>query len=291
MEGKPVPRASEITLAAMYRVTPAYFHTAQTRMIEGRDFDAADKPGARRVAIVNQTFVRMFLPGENPIGKRFRHDPKEGEWREIVGVVEDGKYRSLAEAPMPAVYQPLEQAWNSNTNLLARSALPEEQVTAMLRRAVMDLDSTIAIATSGSWTGQLGLVLLPARVAAAVLGSFGLLAIVLAGTGVYGVTAYAVSRRTREIGIRMALGARPTEVARVVLRHTAMLTGIGATVGMGLALATGRLFGPILYGIGATDPASYAAAAVIMALVAFAACWVPVRRAITVDPVTALRTE
>lgn len=291
VEGKPVPRASEITLAAMYRVTPGYFRTAQTRMISGRDFDAADKRGARRVAIVNETFVRMFLPGENPIGKRFRHDPKEGEWRQIIGVVEDGKYRSLAEAPMPAVFQPIEQAWNSSTNLLARSPLPEQQVTAMLRRAVMELDPTITIGISGGWTGQLGLVLLPARVAAAVLGSFGLLALVLAATGVYGVTAYAVSRRTREIGIRMALGARPLEVVRVVLAHTALLTGIGGAIGLALALAGGRLFTPILYGIGATDPLSYLAAVGIMTMIAFAACWVPVRRAIAVDPVRALRSE
>ena len=291
VEGKPVPRASEITLAAMHSVAPGYFKTAGTRMITGRSFDDNDKPGARRVAVVNETFVRMFLPGENPIGKRFRHDPKEGEWREIVGVVEDGKYRSLGEAPMPAVFQPIAQAWNSDTNLLARSMLPEQQVTAMLRRAVMDLDSTIAIAASGSWTGQLSLVLLPARVAAIVLGAFGLLAIVLAATGVYGVTAYAVARRTREIGIRVALGANPREVVKVVLAHTAVLVGAGAAIGVGLSLAGGRLFGPILYGISATDPASYALAIGIMALFAFAACWFPARRAVSVDPVTALRTE
>ena len=291
IEGKPVPRPSETTLAAMHRVTPGYFRTARTRMIAGRDFDDNDKMGARMVAVVNETFVRMFFPGENPIGKRFRHDPKAGEWREIVGVVEDGKYRSLAEAPMPAVFQPIAQAWNSSTNLIARSSLGEERVAAMLRRAVMELDSTISIAASGSWTAQLGLVLLPARVAAAVLGSFGLLAIVLAATGVYGVTAYAVARRTREIGIRMALGANPRDVVRMVVAHTAVLVGAGAAIGISLSLAGGRLFGPILYRITATDPVSYAMAIGIMGLFAFAACWFPARRAVEVDPVTALRTE
>jgi ABC-type antimicrobial peptide transport system permease subunit len=161
----------------------------------------------------------------------------------------------------------------------------------MLRRAVLDLDSSIALAESGSWTEQLSLVLFPARAAASVLGAFGLLAIVLAATGVYGVTAYAVSRRTREIGIRMALGARPGEVVHVVLSRTTMLVSVGAAIGIGLALATGRFFGQILYGVSARDPLTYALALGVMGLVALAACWSPARRAIRVDPVKALRME
>jgi ABC-type antimicrobial peptide transport system permease subunit len=161
----------------------------------------------------------------------------------------------------------------------------------MLRRAVLDLDSSIALAESGSWTEQLSLVLFPARTAASMLGAFGLLAIVLAATGVYGVTAYAVSRRTREIGIRMALGARPGEVVHVVLSRTTMLVSVGAAIGTGLALATGRFFGQILYGVSARDPLTYALALGVMGLVALAACWSPARRAIRVYPVKALRME
>src|SRR5581483_6370542 len=122
---------------------------------------------------------------------------------------------------------------------IARSSLPEDQVTAMLRRAVLEMDSSMTIAASGSWTSQMGLALFPARIAAIVLGAFGLLALVLAATGVYGVTAYAVARRTREIGIRMALGAKPREVIRVVLSHTAVLVGSGAAIGIAMALVTG----------------------------------------------------
>jgi ABC-type antimicrobial peptide transport system permease subunit len=206
-------------------------------------------------------------------------------------VVEDGKYRSLSESPMPAVFEPMEQDYSPNNNLIARSSLPEEQVTGMLRSAMMDLDSSITLATQGSWTGQLGLALFPARIAAIVLGAFGVLAIVLAATGVYGVTAYAVARRTREIGIRMALGAKPAEVIRVVLSHTAVLVVVGAAIGVALALATGRFFGQILYGVHAADPLTYGVAISLMGTVAFAACWRPARRAIAVDPVTALRTE
>ncbi|MGB9456990.1 MAG: FtsX-like permease family protein [Bryobacteraceae bacterium] len=161
----------------------------------------------------------------------------------------------------------------------------------MLRRAVLELDPTIPIYEAGSVTDRLGLVLYPARAAAAVLSAFGLLAVVLAATGVYGMVAYAVSRRTREIGIRIALGATRLEVMVVVLRRTGWLLAIGGSAGLAAALAAGRLFAPILYGISATDPVTYAVAVGLMALVAVAACWFPSRRAMAVDPVTALRTE
>jgi predicted permease len=291
IEGKPVPRAADIPMAAMYRISAGYLRAAQTRVIAGRDFTADDKMGVRRVAIVNQAFARQLLPGENPIGKRFRHDPAGNDWREIVGVVEDGKYRSLGEKPMPAVFQPIEQVAMAGTTIVARSPLPEDQVAAMLRRAVMELDPSLSVYAVGSLTDQLGLVLFPARIAAIVLGAFGLLAIVLAATGVYGIMAYAVSRRTREIGIRMALGAKPSQVLGVVLSHTALLVAIGTAAGIGLALLAGRLFSQILYGISPVDPVTYSLAIGAMALVAFAACWFPARRAIGVDPVTSLRTE
>jgi predicted permease len=291
IEGKTVTQVGDLPMAAMHRVTPGYFHTARTRIVAGRDFTEGDKPGMRRVAIVNRAFVHQLLGDADPIGKRFRLDAKGGDWREIVGVVEDGKYRSLSESPMIAVFEPIEQAWNSSTDLIARSSLPEDQVTGMLRRAVMDLDSTITMAASGSWTEQLALALFPARVAAIVLGAFGILAIVLAATGVYGVTAYAVSRRTREIGIRIALGAGRANVVQVVLSHTTVLVGAGAVIGISLALAVGPFFAPILYGVNAQDPVTYAAALGAMVAVAFAACWFPARRAIGVDPVKALRTE
>ena len=192
---------------------------------------------------------------------------------------------------MPVVFQEFFQAWNSNTIILARSSLPEDQVTGMLRREVMSLDPTITLFQTGSLTEQLGLVLLPARIAAVVLGAFGLLAVVLAATGVYGIMAYAVARRTREIGIRMALGARRGSVLSVVLRRTAILVMAGTLAGMALSLAAGRLFSQILYGISATDPMTYAFAIFMMAAGSAAACVAPAMRASSVDPVIALRTE
>jgi predicted permease len=290
LEGKPEPNASEVPSAGMFRVDAGYWKAARTRFVAGRAFDDHDREGSPPVAIVNQTFATELLPGENPIGKRIRTGGSPA-WREIVGVVEDGKYRSLGEAPMPVVFRPFLQSWSSDTIIVARSSLPEDQVARMLRGAVMALDPTITLYQSGSLTEQLGLVLLPARIAAVALGAFGLLAVVLAATGVYGIMAYAVARRTREIGIRMALGARRGSVLGVILRRTVILVAIGTAAGVALSLAAGRVFAQILYGISATDPLTYALAISTMAAVAGVACWAPAARAMGVDPVIALRSE
>ena len=290
IEGKPLPKAADTPLAAMYQVSPGYFRAAGTKLISGRDFNDNDKKGAPLVAIVNEAFVRQLFPGENPLGKRFHHQ-QNGPWQEIIGVVEDGKYRSLGERPMLAVFQSSDQNIPEDATIVARSTLPEEEVAAMLRRAVNSLDPAMPVYDAGSLTDQLGFVLFPARIAATILGAFGVLAMVLAATGVYGIMAYAVARRTREIGIRMALGARSSQVLGVVFSRTAMLVGIGTGVGVALALAAAGMFSQILYGTSAADPLTYTLAIVMMAAVAFLACWLPARRATRVDPVTALRTE
>jgi predicted permease len=290
VEGRPVPKAADVPMAAMYHAGPGYFRTVRTKLIAGRDFDERDQPGSKRVVAVNQAFVQQFFPNENPLGKRFRYSAAQGEWNEIVAVVEDGKYRSLGERPMAAVFRSF-QDWSSTTTVVARSSMPEQSVVGLLRRAVMDLDPTISIFGAGSLTEQLGLVLFPARIAATVLSAFGILALILASTGIYAIMAYAVSRRTREIGIRMALGASAGQVVWVVLGRGALLLSIGAAIGIAVALAASRLFAPILYGVSSTDPATYSLALALMALVAFAACWFPARKAITVDPVRSLRTE
>ncbi|HKX00689.1 MAG TPA: ABC transporter permease [Bryobacteraceae bacterium] len=290
IEGKPIPRAADVPTAGIYAVGPGYFHTAQTRLIAGRDFDERDQPKSKRVVIVNQAFAHQFLPNENPLGKRFRYNANDGEWNEIVGVVEDGKYRSLGEMPYPVVFRSW-QEWESSTTVVARSSMPEPDLVRLLRRSVLELDPTVSISSAGSLTDSLGLVLFPARIAGTVLGAFGLLAVVLAATGVYGIMSYAVSRRTREIGIRVALGASSRQVLRAVLARIALLLAIGTAAGLALTLAAGPLFSGILYGVSPRDPATYALAIILMAVVAFAACWFPARTAIALDPLTALRTE
>jgi predicted permease len=294
IEGKPEPRAGDTPQANMYNITPGYLRAMQTKLVAGRDIDARDTPrdgrDTPRVVLVNEAFAKQLLPGEDPVGKRFRYDTK-GKWVQIAGVVEDGKYRSLGEKPSATVFQDIDQEGRSNVTLVARSPLPEAETTRQLRRAVAELDPSLTIYESGSVASRLALALFPARLVAVVLASFGLLAVVLAATGVYGIMAYAVSRRTREIGIRMALGAAPAQVLRVVLMRTAVLLGIGTALGLGMSLAGGQFFAQILYGVSARDPLTYACAISLMAAVAFIACVVPARRAIKVDPLTALRTE
>ena len=234
LEGKPEPRATDVPLANLYTITPGYLQAMRTRLVAGRDLDQRATKAAPLVTLVNEEFVRKLLPGVDPIGKRFRH--RTGKWIQIVGVVEDGKYRSLGEAPSPVIFEPLEQNWSPGQTLVARSPLSEAETVPLLRRAVAELDPSVTVFDDGSLTSALGLALFPAQLAAVVLAAFGLLAVVLAATGVYGIMAYAVSRRTREIGIRMALGAAPSQVARVVLTRTANLLAVGIAIGFALAL-------------------------------------------------------
>jgi predicted permease len=290
VEGKPEPRAGDVPLANMYFITPGYLQAMGTRLLAGRDLDQRDTKDAPLVAIVNEAFVRQLLPGEDPVGKRFRHGSGR-KWIQIAGVVEDGKYRSLGESPSPTVFEVMEQNWNPQQTLVARSPLAEAETARLLRRAVAELDPSLTVFGDGSLASALGLALFPAKLVAVVLASFGLLAVVLAATGVYGIMAYAVSRRTREIGIRMALGAAPLEVLRVVLTRTALLLAVGITIGFAMAFAAGQFFAQILYGVSAHDPLTYLCAIALMSLVAFVACWVPARRAIRLDPLLALRTE
>ena len=290
LEGKPEPRAGDAPAANMYNITPGYLRAMQTKLVAGRDIDARDTKDAPHVVLVNEAFARQLLPGEDPVGKRFRYDTR-ARWMQIAGVVEDGKYHSLGEKPSPTVFQDIVQEYRNNVTLVARSPLPEAETARLLRRAVAELDPSLTIYEAGSLTSRLALALFPARLVAVVLALFGLLAVVLAATGVYGIMAYAVSRRTREIGIRMALGAAPAQVLRVVLLRTGVLLGIGTVLGLAMALSGGQFFAQILYGVSARDPLTYACAISLMALVAFIACLVPARRAIKIDPLTALRTE
>jgi len=290
LEGKPEPRPVDVPDALLFAITPGYLEAMHTRLIAGRDVDQRDKAGAPVVALVNETFVRRLLSGQDAIGKRFRHS-KTGNWIQIAGVVEDGKYSSLGESSKLAIFEPIEQRWYRGQTLIARSSLAETETAGLIRRAVLELDPSLTVFADGSLTSALGLALFPAKMAAVVLGSFGVLAVVLAATGVYGIMAYAVSRRRREIGIRMALGAAPAQVVRVVLTRTAKLLAVGIAIGFAMAFAGGKFFSQILYGISAHDPLTYLCAIAFMTVVAFVACWVPARQAIHIDPLTALRAD
>jgi predicted permease len=290
IEGQPQPKATEAPLAYYYSVSPNYFRTLETKLLKGREFDDRDKQGGNRVAVVNQAFVEKLLHGGEPIGKRFMLSP-DGKPIEIVGVAEDGKYISLTENRSAAFWRPLEIWYSANASLVARTQLNGAQAVQLLRDAVRDLDPTVSLFSTGTMAQQLDLPLFPARVAASALGAFGLLALILAATGIYGVMAYAVSRRTREIGIRMAIGASQAQVLGMIGRRALMLIGTGTAIGLGLALMVARLLGQILYGVEPTDPVTYAAVFLMILAIAAVACCIPAMRAIRINPVSALRQE
>ena len=280
------------TLSAGYNsVLPGYFATMGIALLAGRDLTAADDSGAAPVAIVSEAFARRVWPDGRAVGRRLRDDPG-GPWREVVGVVRDVKYGRLTEDPAPYLYLPYAQGGGGDATLHVRTrgADPLALLPAV-RRELQALDRNIPLVGVKSMEQHMRISLFPARVAGAVLGAFGALAVVLAAVGVYGVVAFAVGRRTREIGIRMALGAPAAAVARLVVRQELRPVAVGATVGLVAAAALARLVGAFLYGVAPGDPLTFAGVAALLALVAALSSWLPARRAAHVDPAAALRAE
>jgi predicted permease len=260
------------------------------RLLRGRDFSEHDDEKAPRVAIVNDTFARGFWPGEDPIGKRFRLGSSLSPLLEVVGVVEDGKYASLAESPQPYVCRPVDQAYAGATSLIIRTAPDALVPLASLRQEVQNLDPAMPL-SARLMTDKMALPLLPPRVAAVVLGGFGLVALALAAIGIYGVMSCAVAARTREIGIRIALGADAGNVLGHTLRQGMALALAGAAIGAAAALWLARLMRSLLFGVSPSDPSIYLGVAALLLLAALAACYFPARRATQVDPLIALRCE
>jgi len=290
VEGEPVPKPADAPIAYTFSVSTDYFRTMRTRLLMGREFDARDKKDGTRVAVVNKAFVDQMMHGKDPIGRRFRIAP-DAKPIQIVGVAEDGKYFSLSEPRKPAWWGSTEIWYASNAALVARTSLQSSEALRLIQDASRELDPSLPLYSSGTLLQRLDLPLFPARMAAAALGAFGLLALILAATGIYGVMAYAISRRTREIGIRMAIGASQSQVLAIVARRALLLIGSGTIVGLAVALAAGRFLEQILYGVQPTDPLTLAIVLLLMLSIAALACWIPARRAMRINPVTALRQE
>lgn len=264
-----------------------YFRTLGVPLVRGRAFDRRDAEGTAPVAIVNQTFARRFWPGADPIGRRIVIGDVS---REVVGVARDAKYGSLSEAAQPHYYLPWAQAFEPDMVLQVRTTGDPRALLASLAAVARGLDPDLPVEPI-TIDEYLGLALLPQRLGAIVLGAFGATGLLLAGLGLYGVMAYAVTQRRAEIGIRLALGATGAQVRRLIVGRGLGLTALGLALGLVGALAGGRVLSGFLLGVRAADPLVLAAAAALFACVALAASWVPAWRAGRTDPAISLRSE
>jgi macrolide transport system ATP-binding/permease protein len=295
VEGKPAERGENAPTSMTASAGPAYFKTMGTPILHGREFTVQDQEKSEQVAVVNETFVRRLLPElQNPaeaVDKRFSFQSAGGPWVRIVGVAQAGKYFNIAEDPRSFVWVPMSQNYNSSGIIVVRAKGNPEALFGAVRGQVLSLDPNLPLFDIKTFTEHMRFALFPAKVAATVLGVFGLVALLLAAIGVYGITSYAVAQRTHEIGIRLALGAQLSDVLRLVLGHGLKLTIIGAALGLFGAFLATRAITSVLYGVSATDPLTFGFVSLLLIGVALVACYVPARRATKVEPLTALRNE
>jgi predicted permease len=272
-------------------VEPDYFAALGVPILEGRSFADSDTQETPGVVVVNETMARRFWPGRSPLGERVYTLGFDKPAHEVVGVVRDYKVRQLGEAPRPYLHFAWRQQQSRYTTVVARTSGPAAAAVASLRQAVLGLEPTVVFSEEGTASDLVHLTLGPTRMAALLLGAFGALALLLAAVGLYGVVAYTVEQRTREMGLRMALGARMGDVLRLVLGQGMRLAVVGIVVGGLAAAALARVLSALLYGVSALDPLAYGGAVVLLLAVAFAANWVPARRAARINPMVALRGE
>ncbi len=268
-----------------------FFRTLGIGLMVGRDFNDQDVEGRPLVVIVNETIVRTHFPGDNPIGKRLSFDGPRGRWREIVGVVRDSKYATVGEGALPVAYLPLGQNHETGMTLYVRASVPPASLIPAIRREIQALEPHLPVPDIQTMTQTIGTSLYAARMGAWLLGVFGGLALLLAAVGIYGVLSFSIARRTREMGIRLALGAERRDVFLLVVRDGMLLVGIGIIIGLAGGLAGTRSLASFLYGVSTSDLPTFAATVTILAAVALLACIVPARRAMRVHPIAALRYE
>jgi ABC-type antimicrobial peptide transport system permease subunit len=270
-----------------YSVSPEYFHAAGTALLSGRVFTWHDDKNVPRVAVVNQEFAReVFDSASNAVGKHFKMS--DGTLIQVVGIVEDGKYKELTEGPQPAMFFPLLQSPSNVTSLVVRSKDP--QVVAAIRSKLRELDPGLP-AYIQSWEKGLDIALFGAHMATLSLGVLGMMGAMLSVTGIFGMAAYSVSKRLRELGIRMALGAQRKEVLQAALGRAVKLLAFGSMAGLLLGILAGRVLDAIVYSATPRDPLVLAGVVLAMALLGLLATWIPAQRALSIDPMILLREE
>jgi len=295
VDGEPRPAVGAEPEVQTFSVMGSYFGVMQIPLRSGRDFSAMDREGQPRVAIVNETFVRQLLPGQNPIGTRIDWAGNEPhEWMTIVGVAGDVKHSGLNQPVDPAVYAPFSQndeAWRKFMTLVIRTRVPVASVVEDVKKQVWSMDSQIPISDIQSMDDLLAVSVAQQRFNMLLLGSFAVLAVLLAGVGIYGMVAYRVNQRTHEIGVYMALGAQHRDVLRLVMKDGVKLGLLGIALGLAGATVLTRAMVSVLFEVKPTDPATLLCVALLLAAVAMLASYIPARRALSIHPMTALRRE
>ena len=294
VEGQaPAPGESQ-PLAAQLLVSPDYFRTLGIRLEAGRQFSDVDNASAPPVVIISETMARSYFPNENAVGRHIQtgdYDPA-GPWVTIVGVVDDVKYSGLQEESEPTMYTPfLQHLWWRSLYLAVRTDGDPLSAIAATREAVWAIDRDLPVSQIKTMAQVMSESVAEPRTYTLLLGLFGGVAMLLAAIGIYGVIAYAVTQRTREIGIRMALGAQTRDVMRLIVKEGMTLALVGVAIGLAASFALTRVMASLLFGVSATDPLTFLVIALVLALVALFACYLPARRATKVDPMVALRYE
>jgi len=281
------PAPDEQPTAEYNQVGPGYFATMGIPLLSGREFTRADNDTAPPVAVVNEKMVAQYWRGEDPVGKRLQ---VKGQWMRVVGVAKLSKYSTFAEAPKPFFYVPLRQAFSIRASLNIRTALDAGTLAAALAREIHALDANLAPSEVITMRENINRTALASQqIVVALLGIFGGIALLLAAIGLYGLMSYAVSQSRREFGIRMALGAGPSNLLWLVLSHSLALTAGGVVLGAAVAMGLTRLIGQMLYKVSPRDPLAFGAASVVLVIASWAACILPAWRAMRIDPVRALR--
>jgi len=279
--------ANTILATRVFSVSPDYLKAAGTQLLTGRNFTWHDDHKSPRVAIVNETFARKMFGQTSAMGHRFI---MWGDLYEVVGMAEDGKYHDLTEDPQPAIFVPLAQFPSSTATLVVRSQLPPNEIASALQRVLTGIEPNLPV-TLQSWSDALSGVLFPARTATVALGIMGLLAAMLAVTGIFGMASYSVSKRMKELGIRVALGAQRVQVMKAALGKPVALLLAGSMIGLTLGIISSRLLEQIVYQAKPRDPLVLGGVITIMALLGIVATWLPARRALSVDPSRLMREE
>jgi putative ABC transport system permease protein len=301
---QPVPERSQIPSAAFNPVSTGYLETMGIKLRRGRLFTDADGPNVPTVAVINETMARRFWPNEDPIGKRLKQGWPEWKtpWREVVGVVADVKLNGVVEETPLHVYLPLAQSGSSDVSLVLRTKTDPASMTAAAQAALREVDKDLPLYQVRTMDEVFKRAILPQRAAMVLLTAFALLSILLAAVGIYGVISWGVTQRTREMGLRMALGAQQRDVLWLILRRNMVLVFGGVVLGLAGALALTRVLSglltqtgtgrsPLLFGVEAVDPATFITVPLLLSLVALLACCLPARRATKVDPMVVLRYE